>query len=788
MATRTISPAGGNFTTAATWVEGVIPTSADDVVANAASGPLVIVTASVCRSFDLTGMTKAVSGSGVFFVIGDSAAGPGNVLLKIPAAGFTYTFNGTYQLRTSAPTPQTVSVSRSHTGQIMVDGTGTVLLAASLTLTTVSGVLTHTAGTLDFNGQAVTVNSLVSSGSTVRTLIVGSGVVTLSPTTGIYGFDVTGSNYTVSAATSTLSMGANAGFRGGGATYGTVQWLNLGTSFIVAIVGSNTFTNLSIAQTGATHLGFHFPPGGTQTVTGAFTLTATGRIRVGTGQNNFFTFDMGMSSTIALGATATATVSNVSFADIIFTGANTPVSGPRLGDGGGNAGITFNASRTLYWVGGTGPSSDVGNAHWALSSGGAPGAGVPYPLPQDDIVIDTNSFTAVNQTITFDTNWICRNLTANVNLTGCKWLGTSNTGIFGSYVSTGTGGFLPGDFYMWGRVDSALKLGATGNTVHVQVVGATVTMQEPLVLTGILDVTSGTFNAAGYTVTVRFISATTTSGVTTQNRTLRMGGAAWIISGVATSIDMLASPTFTLAIEGSTLRAMGALTADSDFATVTQVMPPLTVETTGTKAVRLVAGTGWSTVDHVSGNLTYSGTVTTDVLTSVGSLSRTLTFSGGTVLVRGLVLRGTNLTVVTTSGTMNIFPNTRETKIYTNGATFLTINFGIGPSPPAGGLVFVVMDPLVATNNIQVNAAAGRPIDISFNGPATAGNQFNSIGNATGKVRLYGPEWGGRVLFTAAANVITSTDFFMNIDKAGAAAWSNAISIDSGYTSQAIEV
>jgi hypothetical protein len=98
------------------------------------------------------------------------------------------------------------------------------------------------------------------------------------------------------------------------------------------------------------------------------------------------------------------------------------------------------------------------------------------------------------------------------------------------------------------------------------------------------------------------------------------------------------------------------------------------------------------------------------------------------------------------------------------------------------------MDPLVATNNIQVNAAAGRPIDISFNGPATAGNQFNSIGNATGKVRLYGPEWGGRVLFTAAANVITSTDFFMNIDKAGAAAWSNAISIDSGYTSQAIEV
>src|SRR4029079_2175637 len=46
--------AGGNFNATGTWVEGAVPTSADDVVATATSGSLTVNVASVCKSIDFT--------------------------------------------------------------------------------------------------------------------------------------------------------------------------------------------------------------------------------------------------------------------------------------------------------------------------------------------------------------------------------------------------------------------------------------------------------------------------------------------------------------------------------------------------------------------------------------------------------------------------------------------------------------------------------------------------------------------------------------------------------------
>ncbi len=53
-ATRTIANGGGNYNSASTWVEGLVPTSADDVVATSTSGKLIINVTSAAKTLVLT--------------------------------------------------------------------------------------------------------------------------------------------------------------------------------------------------------------------------------------------------------------------------------------------------------------------------------------------------------------------------------------------------------------------------------------------------------------------------------------------------------------------------------------------------------------------------------------------------------------------------------------------------------------------------------------------------------------------------------------------------------------
>ena len=101
MATRTISNAGGNYNATGTWVEGVVPTSADDVVATATSGQLTINVGSAARSFDFTNyantltMNNTWTVSGVAlqtFVSAMTIAGTFGILLT--GAGASITSNG----------------------------------------------------------------------------------------------------------------------------------------------------------------------------------------------------------------------------------------------------------------------------------------------------------------------------------------------------------------------------------------------------------------------------------------------------------------------------------------------------------------------------------------------------------------------------------------------------------------------------------------------------------------------------------------------------------------------
>jgi hypothetical protein len=78
MATRTISDVGGNFNSTATWVEGIVPTAADDVVATSSSGNLTVGAGSgfgYCKSLNLTGYVNILNITDTLLVSGDVTLG-----------------------------------------------------------------------------------------------------------------------------------------------------------------------------------------------------------------------------------------------------------------------------------------------------------------------------------------------------------------------------------------------------------------------------------------------------------------------------------------------------------------------------------------------------------------------------------------------------------------------------------------------------------------------------------------------------------------------------------------
>ena len=102
---------------------------------------------------------------------------------------------------------------------------------------------------------------------------------------------------------------------------------------------------------------------------------------------------------------------NVVLKDIGITGGARYIArrSKSLGNTPGWEIIDTAVARTLYWVGGTGQWNET--AHWSLSSGGAGGECIPTPI--DDVIFDRNSFTANNQQVEIEDEYLstCHNFT-----------------------------------------------------------------------------------------------------------------------------------------------------------------------------------------------------------------------------------------------------------------------------------------------------------------------------------------------------------------------------------------
>ena len=129
----------------------------------------------------------------------------------------------------------------------------------------------HTMGTVDTAEKTVTARRFICSGSGTRVLTLGASILNIAGFSST-GFEVSGSNFTINAGTSTIKI-ASKHFEGGGATYYNVE-LN-GTAH--TIDGSNTFSTLTLkADTTQT---ITFTDGTTQTITTPVITGSSGKVK-----------------------------------------------------------------------------------------------------------------------------------------------------------------------------------------------------------------------------------------------------------------------------------------------------------------------------------------------------------------------------------------------------------------------------------------------------------------------------------------------------------------------------
>lgn len=227
MATRTISNAGGNWNATGTWVEGAIPTSADDVVATATSGNLIVNAAASCKSLVLTGYNAA-------------SAVTHNAGITLTVAGHVTLTAGQY---TAAENTAKVTISSTATlttagcllGSLTINKSGgTVTLGDHLSFMGSTGcVLTVQAGTLDLAGKTLAGNSATNR-VWVRSNTIGtSAAVTVSSGTFAnadfmdIAFSNSGANLDLSAITGLSGdCGGNTMSGGGTLTFTTARVCN----------------------------------------------------------------------------------------------------------------------------------------------------------------------------------------------------------------------------------------------------------------------------------------------------------------------------------------------------------------------------------------------------------------------------------------------------------------------------------------------------------------------------------------------------------------------------------
>lgn len=501
MAVKYARAAGGNWNTAGTWsttsggaADTTVPTAADDVRLDAASGNVVLDVTPVCRSIDCTGYTGTLSGS-ANISIGDATAGAGNVALKF-VAGMTYTHTGTITFVSTSTTQQTIDFAGKSTGNVTYNPAsgGSWIHVGTHSQNGTGSLITLTRGALDLNGQTMNWGLFVSSGTGVRVFTLGASAITLNGANTTVWSISNATNFTLNAGTSVITLtGNSAGFQGSGAlTYNEV---------VINGAGNPTLTSgvfAKFTRTGTTAK--------TDQLTFAGDITMTEFVCNGNSSVNrilLLSSVIGTPRTLTVG---TVTISNTDLRDIVGAGAgdwNLSAITGLSGDCGGNSGITFTSPTTQTFQGtAAGAWSDV--TKWTSR----------VPLPQDDVIV-SSAFVS-NPSVTLDMPRIGKNVDfsgSSGNFTITRSVGST---LYGSLAlassALAVNGSVP--FVFEGRGNHTI--GCAGKTINATLTqfsafGGTYTLLDDFRTNTSLNWLNGTFITNNFSVSALDYSANVSS-------------------------------------------------------------------------------------------------------------------------------------------------------------------------------------------------------------------------------------------------------------------------------------
>lgn len=454
---------------------------------------------------------------------------------------------------------------------------------------------TFTAGTWDFNNKNYTSGLISISGTAAKTLTLGSGTLTL---TGGIAATSSGSNLTLTSNTATIniSASANLGFEGITATFGGTITVSGATS-AVNIYGTTTIANLTISNapttTGVTNkliLAGNLTVTGTLALAGGTSVTQRAFVRSGT---------LGTQRTLSA-ATVTG-LTDIDFRDINATGAANWTTGTRLGDCGGNAGITFPAAKTVYWnLAGT---QNWSATAWATGSGGTPAAN-NFPLAQDTAVFDDTGSVG---TVTINAAWNIGTISAGGRTSAWTLAGSSAPIIYGDVIyGSGITASNTVIYTFSGRgTQTYTTAGKTvANSFAVNKPAGTFQHGDAYTSssTDNITITAGTYTTQNYNITANGYSSsnTNTRSITLGTSTLTLSGTAPIIfttstnltfSGASSTINLssTSSKTFngggqefgTVSSTGGTTNPL-TITGSNKFGTLTNTARTYLIFTSGT--------------------------------------------------------------------------------------------------------------------------------------------------------------------------------------------------------------